>query len=92
MTQRPVPSRPKYILHGEVVRVYEEDGAISLHHDEVPGFMNAMLSPQAMEFVVTDKKALAGLKPGMKIVAGVRKRGSDYLLEQIQVQRTRTKK
>jgi cytochrome c peroxidase len=78
-----VTERPKYILRGEVVRVYPEDGAISLYHDAVPGFMNAMNAPYAMEFMVPNKQSLAGLRPGMKITAGVRKRGSDYLLEQL---------
>ncbi|BDC48981.1 hypothetical protein F183_A12970 [Bryobacterales bacterium F-183] len=76
---------PKYVLKGEVVHVYPEDGAISLYHDEVPGFMAAMKPPYAMEFLVVDKQALTRLKPGMRITAGVRKRGGDYLLEQIRV-------
>jgi cytochrome c peroxidase len=73
--------RPKYILRGEVVDVYVEDGAVSLYHDEVPGFMNAMRAPYAMEFLVPDPAFLSRLKPGQKITAGVRKRGGDYLLE-----------
>lgn len=88
---RPAPSpvsqrqhaKPKYVLHGEVVRVYPEDGAVSLYHEEIPGFMNAMRAPYAMEFLVLDKDFLNGLKPGMKIAAGVRKRGGDYLLERL---------
>lgn len=76
-------ARPKYVLRGEVVRVFAEDGAVSLYHDEVPGFMNAMQAPYAMEFLVPDKQALAALKPGMKITAGVRKQGGDYILESI---------
>jgi cytochrome c peroxidase len=83
ITRRASPAPTKYILRGEVVRVYLEDGAISLHHDEVPGFMVAMNKPMAMEFLVTDKSALASLKPGMKITAGVRKQGRDYVLDQI---------
>jgi cytochrome c peroxidase len=81
MTRRAPP--PKYILRGEIVQVYAEDGAVSLYHEEVPGFMNAMRAPYAMEFLVADKEFLKRLKPGQKIVAGVRKRGSDYLLEPI---------
>lgn len=72
---------PKYRLRGEVVRVWAEDGAVALFHDEVPGFMKAMPPPNAMEFLVPDKRYLATLQPGMKIVAGVRKRGGDYILE-----------
>jgi cytochrome c peroxidase len=73
--------RPKYVLHGEVVQVYRADGAVSIQHDEVPGFMKAMRAPYAMEFLVLDRAFLDRLQPGMKITAGVRKRGSDYLLE-----------
>jgi cytochrome c peroxidase len=80
-----VPRKPKYVLHGQVVKIYPEDGAVSLFHEEVPGFMNAMPGPQAMEFLSLDKQALAKLKPGMKISAAVRKRGADYILEQIQI-------
>lgn len=81
VTSRPASAPPKYVLRGVVVRVYPEDGSVALYHEEVPGFMNAMPPPNAMEFLVPDKRFLAGLKPGMRISAGVRKRGSDYLLE-----------
>jgi hypothetical protein len=45
-----------------------------------------------MEFQVPDRGELATLHPGMKIVAGVRKRGSDYVLEQIRREGVPTKK
>ncbi len=77
------PPAPKYILRGEIVQVYAEDGAVSLYHEEVPGLMKAMPPPYAMEFLVPDAAFLKRLKPGQKIVAGVRKRGGDYLLEPI---------
>jgi hypothetical protein len=35
------------------------------------------------EFQVPDRNELARPRPGMKIVAGVRKQGSQYALEQI---------
>jgi len=78
---RAAPAPPKYVLRGEVVKVFLEDGAVTLFHDEVPGLMKAMPPPYAMEFLVPDRQFLASLKPGLKIQAGVRKRGSDYLLE-----------
>lgn len=74
---------PKYVVRGEVVRVFANDSAVQLVHEEIPGLMAAMKAPGAMEFLVVDKAALAALRPGMKIRAGVRKRGSDYFLEQI---------
>lgn len=85
------PTPPKYFLRGEVVKVFPEDGSISMFHDEVPGLMKAMAPPYAMEFLVPDKRFLVSLKPGMKIHAGVRKRGSDYILEPIPQRRTTTK-
>jgi Cu/Ag efflux protein CusF len=77
--------KPKYMLYGQVVKIYPEDGAVALFHQEIPGFMNAMPGPQAMEFLTLDRQALAKLKPGMRISAAVRKRGSDYMLEQIRI-------
>jgi cytochrome c peroxidase len=85
------PPAPKYVLRGEVVKVYLDDGSISMFHDEVPGFMKAMPPPYAMEFLVPNIQFLATLKPGMKIAAGVRKRGSDYILEPISPRRTNPK-
>jgi Cu/Ag efflux protein CusF len=70
-------------LHGEVVKVYPDAGAVMLYHDEVPGFLTAMRRPYAMEFLVTEQRVLQSLKPGMKLVAGVSRRGGDYVLEQI---------
>lgn len=85
------PPAPKYVLRGEVVKVYLDDGSVSMFHDEVPGFMKAMNPPYAMEFLVPNKQFLGSLKPGMKIAAGVRKRGSDYILEPIPPRRTNSK-
>jgi cytochrome c peroxidase len=74
---------PKYIVRGEVVRVFPEDGAVAVYHEAVPGLMEAMAAPNAMEFLVADKQFLASLTPGTKFTAGVRKRGADYFLEPI---------
>lgn len=62
-----------------------------MFHDEVPGSMKAMPPPYAMEFLLPNKQFLATRKPGMKIGAGVRKRGSDYILEPIAPRRTISK-
>ncbi len=84
---QPQPARTRilspYVLHGEVAAVYKEDGAAALYHQEVPGFLMAMERPASMEFQVPDPRDLALLKPGTKIVARVRRRGGDYILEQI---------
>lgn len=73
----------KYVLRGEVVQVFADDGSLTLYHDAVPGLLNAMAAPDAMEFLAADKEALSKLKPGTKISAGVRKRGGDYILDSI---------
>jgi hypothetical protein len=72
---------PRLRLRGQVVRVYAEDGAVAIVHEEVPGLMKATRPPFAMEFLASDRRYLATLRPGMRITAGVRKRGGDYLLE-----------
>jgi Cu/Ag efflux protein CusF len=69
------------VLHGEVVRVYAEAGAVTLYHDEVPGLIRAMKAPHAMEYLVPDRKALKKLKPGQSVVAEVRRQGAEYVLE-----------
>ncbi len=74
---------PKHLLTGEVAAIYAEDNAISLYHDEVTEFLSAKRAPFAREFLVMDKSDLTNLRPGAKISAGVRKRGNDYVLEQI---------
>jgi cytochrome c peroxidase len=76
-------SQSVFVLHGEIAAVYPDDGVAALYHREVPGFLAAMEKPASMEFQIPDKGALAKLRPGMKIVAGVRRRGNDYVLEQI---------
>jgi cytochrome c peroxidase len=85
---QPVQSRTlsPYVLHGEVAAVYREDGTAALYNREVPGFLMAMERPSSMEFQVPDPRDLASLKPGMKIVARVRRRGGDYILEQVRAE------
>jgi cytochrome c peroxidase len=85
------PPPPKYVLRGQVVRVFPEDGAVTLYHEEIPGFMKAMEAPYAMEFLVLDKQFLSSLKPGAPISAAVRKRGADYILDALPV-RARSQK
>ncbi|HTS30643.1 MAG TPA: di-heme enzyme [Bryobacteraceae bacterium] len=78
---RATPPAPRYVLHGEVVHVYPDAGAVTLYHDEVPGLLRAMKAPYPMAFLVPDKDALKTLKPGQSISAYVRRQGADYVLE-----------
>lgn len=66
-----------------MVRAFPEEGAAKLYHEAAPGFLNAMQKPYTMEFLVIDKAFLSALRAGLNIGAGVRKRGSDYILEPI---------
>ena len=77
----PPPVRSRHVLSGVVVSVYPEAGTVVLRHEEVSGFLTA----QTREFLVRDREEAARLRTGMKVSAGVRKRGSDFLLEQIRV-------
>lgn len=82
-TQKFDAVRTKYVVVSTVAEVYPEAGSISLYHDEIPGFLDAAKAPSAREFLVLNKSDLAGLKPGSRIKAGIRKRGNDYALDRI---------
>jgi cytochrome c peroxidase len=82
VTQRR-PATPQYVLQGEVVHVYQDDGMISLYHKAVPGLIEEMKPPYAMEFLVPGRESLKTLKPGQAVTAHVRKQGRDYVLEDL---------
>lgn len=73
----------RYKLRGRVVKVFPEDGSISLYHDEIPGLISAMKPPDSMEFLVANRDQLRTLKPGQAIVASVRKQGRDFVLDDL---------
>ena len=56
---------------------------ISLHHKAVPGLMEEMKPPYAMDFLVPDQGSLKTLQAGQSITAHVRKQGRDYVLEDL---------
>jgi cytochrome c peroxidase len=72
MAPKPVPVRQT--VRGEVIAVYSQAGTITLRGDET------------RDYLVRDKRQLEALKPGLQITAGVRRRGGDYVLEQIRWQ------
>jgi len=80
---------PRYTVHGQVVDVYADAGAVTLYHDEVPGLIRAMKAPNAMAFLVFDREQLKNLKPGQNIVASVRREGADYVLEDLRTQESK---
>ena len=84
----PAPARtsvrvPTYEVHGQVVQVYLDAGAVTLYHDEIPGLMPASKAPYGMAFLVSDKERLRDLQPGRNVVATVRRQGSEYVLENL---------
>jgi len=83
VSARSAPQPPRYVLHGQVVHVYLDAGAITLYHDEVPGLIRAMKAPYAMEFLVPDRESLKKLRAGQTIAASVRRQGADYVLEDL---------
>lgn len=65
-TPVPTPSTPKngdYNGKGIVTKVAPESPSIELNHEEIKGMMPAM----QMEFFVSDKKLLNGVKVGDKV-------------------------
>jgi len=80
---RAAPGRPRYVVHGQVAKVYPEDGAVSLYHAAVVGLIPARKSPESTEFLVSDREQLSRLKPGQRITASVRRQGSDFILEEM---------
>jgi protein SCO1/2 len=64
----------RHVARGLVLRVDERASTITLSHEAIPGFMEAM----AMAFSVKDRRLLGGLKPGdrVRFRLVVRERGS----------------
>jgi cytochrome c peroxidase len=80
---RRAPETPRHVVHGQVVTVFPEDGALTLYHDEIPGLLAPMKAPYAMEFLVADRAQLKNLRPGQTISASVRRQGNDYVLDNL---------
>jgi len=70
-TPAPSASIPKdgdYDAKGVVTKVNTEMNSVELDHEDIPGLM----PPMKMEFYVTDKKMLDGLRPGDRVEFVVR--------------------
>ena len=61
------PARKEYTLRGEVRRVYVDAGRVTVRHEAVDGWMNAM----TMTFAVDNVEIVKTLKQGDNIVATV---------------------
>jgi protein SCO1/2 len=71
-----------YALKGEVVGMDAETQVLTIKHEEIKGWMEAM----TMGFPVKEKAEFERLKPGVKIEAEVKVQGDDFWLEKIVVQ------
>lgn len=65
-------------LRGQIVEVNKDRGSLTVHHEEIPGFMPAMI----MEFKV-GAGDLAIAKPGAHIRGWLYRAGDDWVLEKI---------
>jgi protein SCO1/2 len=73
-------ANPVYIVEGTVVEVRPPDSVV-LDHEEIPGFMAAMVMP----FDVADPASLAELSPGDRVVARFEVSSRGSRLTQIRV-------
>ena len=72
----------KYQLHGVVVRLDQQARTVTVKHEEIKGWMEAM----TMEFPVPSKEEFARLSRGQTIRATVFVRDLDYHLGDIQIE------
>jgi protein SCO1/2 len=71
-----------YELTGEIVSMDAPTQVLTIRHEEIKGWMEAM----TMGFPVKEKAEFEKLKPGQKIKAAVIVQGDDFYLEKISVQ------
>lgn len=72
------PAPEGWNLRGQIVGVNKERGTLTVHHEEIPGFMPAMV----MEFKVSPGD-LATAKPNAHIRGWLYRSGDDWVLEKI---------
>ena len=77
---RDVP-RSQYDLHGRVVSVNKDRGQVTLAHEAIEGYMNAMTMP----FNVKDDRALSVLSPGQRVDAVLVVQGDRSWIEDLRI-------
>lgn len=77
---KPEPGEKRYPLTGEVTRLDDKARVVTIKHDEIPGFMEAM----TMGFPVLEPSEWVKLKPEMKLKATVVDRKNDFYLTDIE--------
>lgn len=73
----------RYELSGEVRSVDADNGEVTLAHEEIPGFMDAM----TMSFPLADEWAFADLAPGDRVDGTLVVAGDSYWIEQVVISR-----
>ncbi len=67
-TEEPAPKSMTYKLVGQVRQVNPGSGTVSIHHEEIPGFMGAMTMP----FTLKGRTILDDLQPGDEVEGTLR--------------------
>lgn len=65
-----------YDIKGKVVTLEAAKKTVTLDHEDIPGFMNAM----EMKFKVEDAAMLDGLKAGDPVQGKLKVTGGDYII------------
>src|SRR3954453_11952750 len=73
------PNAKRFELHGRVVSVEPGDNQVTVAHDEIPGYMDAMTMP----FSIRNTSLLGEMKPGDEITAALLIDGSRSWLDEI---------
>jgi protein SCO1/2 len=74
-------SKPKiYDVKGLVVSVEPDKKAVTLDHEDIPGYMKAM----QMKFPVEKASTLDGIKAGDQVQGKLKVTGSEYVITDLQ--------
>jgi protein SCO1/2 len=79
--EAPQAARKKYPVVGKVVALDKARNRITVQHQEIPGFMDAM----TMSYDVKDPKEMKDLEPGDEIRCDLILNGPDMWLQKIAV-------
>jgi Cu/Ag efflux protein CusF len=71
-----------YDIKGTVVEIAADKQAVTLDHEDIPGFMSAM----TMEFKVEEPAVVAGVSAGDKVGGQLEVRSGDYVITRLQKQ------
>lgn len=70
----------KYSIHGEIIRLSDQDKTATIHHKDIDGFMKSM----TMTFPVKDPKEFAALQPGNCVDGNLFEQGDSLWLANLQ--------